>query len=202
MVSLRYPLEGIFDSTVPCLTSEHATVQSPCNASLYLASLVSSSTLSTFTPTAILFVYALRMCVDSSFLRCMYNCYQDPPDGDRPHDTLMNAPFFFYTCVPGLFKEIVCDNAVSGRPLPANLRIIAACNPYRLRNQAAVSGGGGVSMAGTRAEGNAAGLASGISDPLRVRHEGDGLFCLCGGGTICQMCWVTPRPADDEVSGT
>lgn len=32
-----------------------------------------------------------------------------------------------------LFKEIVCDRSVNGTILPQNLKIIAACNPYRLR---------------------------------------------------------------------
>ncbi|CAM9116767.1 unnamed protein product, partial [Choristocarpus tenellus] len=32
-----------------------------------------------------------------------------------------------------LFKEIVCDGSVDGKPLPQSLRIVAACNPYRLR---------------------------------------------------------------------
>ena len=31
----------------------------------------------------------------------------------------------------GLFKEIVADRAMNGVPLPPNLEIIAACNPYR-----------------------------------------------------------------------
>ncbi len=31
----------------------------------------------------------------------------------------------------GLFKEIVADRSMNGVPLPANLEIIAACNPYR-----------------------------------------------------------------------
>ena len=31
----------------------------------------------------------------------------------------------------GLIKEVMCDRRVHGRPLPANLKFIAACNPYR-----------------------------------------------------------------------
>ncbi|CAN0449561.1 unnamed protein product, partial [Ascophyllum nodosum] len=38
--------------------------------------------------------------------------------------------------VAGLFKEIVCDGSFAGRSLPQNLRIVAACNPYRLRRGA------------------------------------------------------------------
>lgn len=32
-----------------------------------------------------------------------------------------------------LFKEITCDRTIEGVPLPPNLTVIAACNPYRLR---------------------------------------------------------------------
>jgi hypothetical protein len=35
----------------------------------------------------------------------------------------------------GLFKEIVCDRSMNGINLPDNIKIIAACNPYRLRNK-------------------------------------------------------------------
>ena len=31
----------------------------------------------------------------------------------------------------GLIKEVMCDRRVHGRSLPANLKFIAACNPYR-----------------------------------------------------------------------
>ena len=33
----------------------------------------------------------------------------------------------------GWFKEIVCDLSLDGEPLPYNMKIIAACNPYRRR---------------------------------------------------------------------
>ena len=36
----------------------------------------------------------------------------------------------------GLFKEIVCDHSMNGVPLPASIRTMAACNPYRLRPEA------------------------------------------------------------------
>eukprot|EP00750_Incisomonas_marina_P010789 INCI16307.8.p1 GENE.INCI16307.8~~INCI16307.8.p1 ORF type:complete len:4556 (+),score=887.02 INCI16307.8:48-13670(+) len=32
-----------------------------------------------------------------------------------------------------LFKEVTCDRTLEGVPLPQNLTVIAACNPYRLR---------------------------------------------------------------------
>ena len=31
----------------------------------------------------------------------------------------------------GLIKEVMCDRRLHGQPLPANLKFIAACNPYR-----------------------------------------------------------------------
>lgn len=31
----------------------------------------------------------------------------------------------------GLFKELVCDRTLNGKPLPNKIKIIAACNPYR-----------------------------------------------------------------------
>lgn len=33
----------------------------------------------------------------------------------------------------GLFKGIICDHMLGNQPLPENLKILAACNPYRLR---------------------------------------------------------------------
>eukprot|EP01083_Nonionella_stella_P289832 986303_1 len=33
----------------------------------------------------------------------------------------------------GHFKEILCDNCFEGVPLPTNMKVIAACNPYRKR---------------------------------------------------------------------
>merc|ERR1712048_1346695 len=33
----------------------------------------------------------------------------------------------------GWFKETVCDHSLDGVPLPYNMKIIAACNPYRRR---------------------------------------------------------------------
>ena len=33
----------------------------------------------------------------------------------------------------GLFKEMLCDRSMDGQPLPSNMRLIAACNPYRLK---------------------------------------------------------------------
>ena len=33
----------------------------------------------------------------------------------------------------GLFNEIICDRTMDGTPIPEHIRIVAACNPYRLR---------------------------------------------------------------------
>eukprot|EP00954_Amorphochlora_amoebiformis_P014578 1139880-Amorphochlora_amoeboformis.AAC.1 len=38
----------------------------------------------------------------------------------------------------GLFKEIICDRSVQGRFLPPSMKIIAACNPYRLKSKQAL----------------------------------------------------------------
>ena len=37
-----------------------------------------------------------------------------------------------------LFKEIVCDGTMQGRMLPQAVKVIAACNPYRLRSGGAL----------------------------------------------------------------
>lgn len=63
---------------------------------------------------------------------------------------------------PGLFKEIICDGAVNGKPLPSNLRVVAACNPYRLRKRI----GGGDEDGGVKTD--TVGLARGIKDAIRV----------------------------------
>ena len=74
----------------------------------------------------------------------------------------------------GLFKEIVCDRSLNGFLLPENIKIIAACNPYRLRNTKSLYGG--EEMAGLIFEhfsGSAHGghrvenVGTGIKDPLR-----------------------------------
>jgi len=36
----------------------------------------------------------------------------------------------------GLFREMVCDRSMRGRPLPPNIKVIAALNPYRLKPKA------------------------------------------------------------------
>jgi E3 ubiquitin-protein ligase RNF213 len=69
----------------------------------------------------------------------------------------------------GLFKEIVCDRSLNGQILPFNIKIIAACNPYRLR--ATKSLYGGEEMAGLAYEhfskSTLENVGTGIKDPLR-----------------------------------
>jgi hypothetical protein len=69
----------------------------------------------------------------------------------------------------GLFKEIVCDRCMNGTPIPQNIKIIAACNPYRLRTTKSLYGG--EEMAGLVYEHHGAthseNVGTGIKDPLR-----------------------------------
>jgi E3 ubiquitin-protein ligase RNF213 len=70
----------------------------------------------------------------------------------------------------GLFKEIVCDRSLNGQILPHNVKIIAACNPYRLRTTKSLYGG--EEMAGLAFEhfcksANLENVGTGIKDPLR-----------------------------------
>lgn len=69
---------------------------------------------------------------------------------------------------PGLFKEIICDGAVNGKPLPSNLRVVAACNPYRLKKRIGGGGGGGGGDKDVGVKTETFGLASGIKDAIRV----------------------------------
>eukprot|EP01052_Picozoa_sp_SAG31_P003961 SAG31_NODE_158_length_21979_cov_6.851691_2_plen_3236_part_00 len=47
----------------------------------------------------------------------------------------------------GLFKEMICDGTMNGEKLPPNLKVLAACNPYRLK-PAAMQRSGGLTHAG------------------------------------------------------
>jgi hypothetical protein len=40
----------------------------------------------------------------------------------------------------GLFNELICDGSMDGTPIPDSVRIVAACNPYRLRRGGPVAG--------------------------------------------------------------
>jgi energy-coupling factor transporter ATP-binding protein EcfA2 len=71
----------------------------------------------------------------------------------------------------GLFKEMVCDHSLNGIPLPSDIKVIAACNPYRLRFSKNLYGG--EEMAGLIFEHFVGGddamenVGTGIKDPLR-----------------------------------
>jgi hypothetical protein len=68
----------------------------------------------------------------------------------------------------GLFKEIVCDRSMNGHLLPANIKIIAACNPYRLKKGLSAKED---TMAGLIFDHYAAShlenVGTGITDPLK-----------------------------------
>ena len=68
----------------------------------------------------------------------------------------------------GLFKEMLCDGSMNGRVLPRSVKVIAACNPYRLRKAGAPSDmddrGGLVFDLSEAAEDENVG--TGIKDPL------------------------------------
>ena len=42
----------------------------------------------------------------------------------------------------GLFKEMLCDHTMDGKLLPSSLKILAACNPYRVRPPSMLRSGG------------------------------------------------------------
>lgn len=97
------------------------------------------------------------------------------------------------TTEPGLFKEIVCDNTMNGKPLPRNLGIVAACNPYRLRKRAASMDDDGAYEAANNGEGGVVGLANGIRDPIRVRNNKVALG-VCGAAAL-RLCLLYAHTA-------
>jgi len=68
----------------------------------------------------------------------------------------------------GLFKEIICDRSMDGLILPDSLKIIAACNPYRLKQGLMKEAD---TMAGLIfdhfAGGHGDNVGTGITDPLK-----------------------------------
>lgn len=62
------------------------------------------------------------------------------------------------SCV-GLFRELICDRTMQGTPLPENLKVFAACNPYRLKQKWHETGGFQATDAGTGGEGVRGSLA-------------------------------------------
>ena len=48
-----------------------------------------------------------------------------------PVDTVLFFDEANTTDAIGLIKEIMCDRRLNGKPLPEDIKFIAACNPYR-----------------------------------------------------------------------
>ena len=48
-----------------------------------------------------------------------------------PIDTVLFFDEANTTDAIGLIKEIMCDRRMNGKPLPEDIKFIAACNPYR-----------------------------------------------------------------------
>eukprot|EP00468_Gymnochlora_sp_CCMP2014_P001514 CAMPEP_0167741726 /NCGR_PEP_ID=MMETSP0110_2-20121227/1016_1 /TAXON_ID=629695 /ORGANISM="Gymnochlora sp., Strain CCMP2014" /LENGTH=5340 /DNA_ID=CAMNT_0007625809 /DNA_START=69 /DNA_END=16091 /DNA_ORIENTATION=- len=67
----------------------------------------------------------------------------------------------------GLFKEIICDRSIQGRFLPSSMKIIAACNPYRLKSQQALEQEAMAGLAFDTFQGGAENIGTGIRDPLK-----------------------------------
>eukprot|EP00928_Gymnodinium_smaydae_P026154 TRINITY_DN20620_c0_g1_i1.p1 TRINITY_DN20620_c0_g1~~TRINITY_DN20620_c0_g1_i1.p1 ORF type:complete len:1377 (+),score=394.33 TRINITY_DN20620_c0_g1_i1:376-4131(+) len=62
----------------------------------------------------------------------------------------------------GLFKTIIVDRMHRGRPLPANVRVVSCCNPYRQRTNKELE-----AVALTYEHKGEGGEATGIVDPMR-----------------------------------
>jgi len=56
-----------------------------------------------------------------------------------PVDTVLFFDEANTTEAIGLIKEIMCDRRLNGKPLPEDIKFIAACNPYRKYVEAAIS---------------------------------------------------------------
>jgi hypothetical protein len=70
----------------------------------------------------------------------------------------------------GIFKEMLCDKTMNGRPLPQNYKLVAACNPYRLRKglNAEHSEMGGLAFEEHHDDDDVAeNVGTGIKDPLK-----------------------------------
>ena len=46
--------------------------------------------------------------------------------------------------ISGLLKEIVIDKHLLGKPLAPNIRVIAACNPYKLKKESQIGRTSGI----------------------------------------------------------
>ncbi len=54
-----------------------------------------------------------------------------------------------------MFKELLCDRTFYGKPLPPNIRVLAACNPHRRRGAVDAAVYGDVGLAPTVMDGAA-----------------------------------------------
>lgn len=50
-------------------------------------------------------------------------------------------PLLLPVMVHRWLQEMICDRTMNGQPLPDNVKLIAACNPYRLRIASSLYGG-------------------------------------------------------------
>ncbi len=67
----------------------------------------------------------------------------------------------------GLFKEIVCDRSINGVQLPKAIKIICACNPYRLKKGIAAQEQAMAGLIFDHHACNAENIGTGITDPLQ-----------------------------------
>jgi MoxR-like ATPase len=67
----------------------------------------------------------------------------------------------------GLFKEMICDGYMNGRRIPDSIKVIAACNPYRLRlKRDGDDEGVGLVFEHSESSQEAENVGTGIKDPL------------------------------------
>ena len=86
--------------------------------------------------------------------------------GDTPHVAFLDE---VNTCNSmGLFKEMLCDGYMNGRRIPDSIKVIAACNPYRLRQHrdGDEEGVGLVFEHDSSSPDDAENVGTGIKDPL------------------------------------
>ena len=57
--------------------------------------------------------------------------YQQTTDTIMKYDTVLFFDEANTSDAIGLIKEVMCDRRIHGRPIRADVKFIAACNPYR-----------------------------------------------------------------------